>query len=190
MPSFPPFPERLAGSGVELRLAGERDIPEILIAHQDDPELARRLRMPRPPSGAELGRRNELAETERTIGARLWLTILAPGSDVCRGQIDVHDVELHLGRAGLQVWIAPGERRRGLGSAALALAGRWLIESAGIERLALLIEPDDEAMLACAARAGFAREGRLRSHWRAPRGRTDADVWSLVRRDLASASRP
>ena len=83
----------------------------------------------------------------------------------------------------------PADRRRGLGSAALALAGRWLIEQAGIERLALQIDPGDQAMLACAARAGFTREGRLRSYWRAPRGRADADVWSLVRRDLAPASR-
>ena len=187
MPSFPHFPAPLTGDGVNLRLAAERDIPEILIAHQDDPELHRRLRMPRPPSGAELGRRTEIAETERTVGARLWLTILAPGSDECCGQLDVGHAELHLGRADAQVWVVPARRRRGLGSAALAVAGRWLIEAAGLERVALLIEPDNAPMLATAASAGFAHEGRLRSHWREAHGRSDADVWSLVRRDLAPA---
>src|ERR1700761_9139897 len=116
MPSFPRFPEPLAGDGVALRLAAERDIPEILIAHQDDPELYRRLRLPRPPSGAELGRRTEIAEAERAAGARLWLTILEPGSDECCGQLDVQDAELHLGRADVQVWVSPARRRRGLGS--------------------------------------------------------------------------
>jgi RimJ/RimL family protein N-acetyltransferase len=189
MPSFPPFPASLAGDGVALRLAAERDIPEILIAHQDDPELCRRLRMERPPSGAELGRRTETAETERAVGTRLWLTIVVPGSDECRGQLDVHDAELQYGRVDVQIWVAPGHRRRGLGSAALAAAARWLIEPAGLERVQLLIEPDNAAMLATAARAGFQREGRLRAHWRERRGRIDADVWSLVKRDLAPASR-
>jgi RimJ/RimL family protein N-acetyltransferase len=189
MPSFPPFPESLAGDRVVLRLAAERDIPEILIAHQDDPELFRRLRMERPPSGAELGRRTETAETERAVGARLWLTILAPGSDECRGQLDVHEAELQHSRADLQVWIVPGHRGGGLGSGALAAGGRWLIEEAGLERVQLLIEPGNAAMLATAASAGFAREGLLRSHWRDRRGRADAEVWSLVRRDLAPAPR-
>ena len=188
MPSFPPFPKALPGDGAVLRAAAERDIPEILIAHQDDPELFRRLRMPRPPSGAELGRRTETQDTERAIGARLWLTILQPGSDECRGQLDVYEAELQHGRADLQLWIVPAHRRRGLGSAALAAGSRWLIEQAGLERVQLLIEPDNEAMLATAARAGFTREGRLRSHWRERRGRSDADVWSFVRRDLAPAS--
>ena len=190
MPSFPNFPDGLAGAGVQLRPAAERDIPEVLIAHQDDPELHRRLRIARPPSGAELGRRTETADAERSLGARLWLTIVAAGSDECRGQIDVHEAELQHGRADLQIWIVPAHRNRGLGSAALALAGRWLIEDAGLERVQLLIEPGNAAMLACAASAGFAREGRLRGHWREPSGaRLDAEAWSLVRRDLTPAPR-
>jgi RimJ/RimL family protein N-acetyltransferase len=189
MPSFPPFPPSLPGAGVELRSAAERDIPETLIAHQDDPELYRQLRMRRPPSGAELGRRVEIAETERTIGARMSLTVLAPGSDECRGQLDIHDAENHHGCVDLTVWIVPADRRRGLGSGAVALAGRWLIEQAGLERVQLLIEPTNQAMLGAAARAGCRHEGRLRSYWREPQGRADADVWSLVRRDVRPATR-
>ena len=53
-------------------------------------------------------------------------------------QIDVHDAELHYGRADLDVWVAPDQRDRGLGSAALALAGRWLI-SEGLIVTAIVI---------------------------------------------------
>ena len=187
MPSFPRFPEPLSGDGVQLRLAAERDIPEILIAHQDDPELFARLRMPRPPSGAELGRRTELADTERALGARLWLTILSPGSDVCRGQIDVLNAELHYGRTDLDIWVVPELRGRGLGSAALALVGRWLIGTAGLARVQLFIEPGNQPMLGAAANAGFAREGVLRGYWRERRGRQDAEAWSLVTPDLQTA---
>ncbi len=189
MPSFPRFPAPLSGDGVQLRLTAERDIPEILIAHQDDPELAGQLRMPRPPSGAELGRRTELADTERALGARLWLTILAPGSDVCLGQIDVHEAELHYGRADVNLWVAPRQRRQGLGSAALGLAGRWLIEQAELSRVQLFIDPANAPMLAAAATAGFQREGRLCGYWRERGGRRDAEAWSLVRPDLATARR-
>jgi RimJ/RimL family protein N-acetyltransferase len=189
MPSFPRLSEPLSGDGVRLRLAAERDIPEILIAHQDDPQLFAQLRMLRPPSSAELGRRTELADTERALGARLWLTILAPGSDECRGQIDVRDAELHYGRADLDIWVAPEHRHRGLGSAALALAGRWLIGEVGLARVQLFIEPGSGPMLATAAKAGFMREGVLRAYWRARDGRRDAEAWSLVTRDLETAPR-
>jgi RimJ/RimL family protein N-acetyltransferase len=189
MPSFPRFSEPLSGDGVLLRLAAERDIPEILIAHEDDSQLFSQLRMQRPPSGAELGRRTGRADTDRTLGARLWLTILAPESDVCRGQIDVHEAELHYGRTDLDVWVAPEQRRQGLGSAALALAGRWLIKEAGLARVQLFIEPGNAPMLAAAAKAGFVREGVLRGYWRERNGRRDAEAWSLVTPDLATALR-
>ncbi|MFZ0384109.1 MAG: GNAT family protein [Solirubrobacteraceae bacterium] len=189
MPSFPRFPAPLSDDGVQLRLAAERDIPEILIAHQDDAQLFAQLRMQRPPSGAELGRRSELADTERSLGARLWLTILEPGSDLCRGQIDVHAAELHYGRAELDIWIAPQHRHQGLGSTALALAGRWLITEAGLARVQLFIEPGNGPMLATAAKAGFVREGVLRGYWRERAGRRDAEAWSLVTPDLQTAPR-
>ncbi len=189
MPSFPRFPAPLSGDGVQLRLAAERDIPEVLIAHQDDPQLFVQLRMPRPPSGAELGRRTELADTERALGASLWLTVLKPGSDLCCGQIDVREAELHYSRTDLDIWIAPSERGRGLGSAALALAGRWLIEEASLARVQLFVDPGNGPMLAAATKAGFVREGVLRGYWRERAGRRDAEAWSLITRDLGSAPR-
>ena len=120
---------------------------------------------------------------------RLWLTVLAPGSDICLGQVDVHEAELHYGRADLDVWIAPAHRARGLGAAALALAGRWLIDQAGLARVQLFIEPGNGPMLAIAAKAGFVREGVLRGYWRESGGRGDAEAWSLVTPDLETAPR-
>src|SRR6516225_8543725 len=43
MPPIPEFHEPLSDGQVVLRLAAERDIPEILIAYQDDPQLHVRL---------------------------------------------------------------------------------------------------------------------------------------------------
>jgi len=188
MLAFPDPPSTLADGTVALRLAAERDIPEILIAHQDDPALAAALGLSRPPSGAELGRRAEASAGERAAGRELWLTVLAAGgSDVCLGQIDVHEVEPEDSRASLAIWIAPGHRRRGLGAAALALAGRWLIADAGLARLQILADAADPAIRATAHAAGFASEGVLRGYRPGPGGagfRVDVEVLSLVAADL------
>jgi RimJ/RimL family protein N-acetyltransferase len=148
-----------------LRFAAERDIPEILIAHQDDPQLHARLGLRRPPSGAELGRQMERAEDDRASGTRVGLTILEPGSDDCRGRISVHNIDWDRGCAELGIWLALQVRGRGLGRAALRLAARWLFEDCGLERIELLTEPDNEPMLRAAHGAGFIDEGmRQRAH--------------------------
>ncbi len=188
MPLFPDPPPTLADETAALRLATERDIPETLIAHQDDPGLAGALGLMRPPSGAELGRRVEGSAGDRAAGRELWLTVLPVGGpDVCVGQIDVHDVEPDDRRASLTIWIAPGHRRRGLGSAALALAGRWLIADVGLRRLQILADPADPAIHGAALRAGFTAEGVLRGY-RPGAGkagfRADAEVLALVATDL------
>ena len=95
--------------------AAERDIPEILIAYQDDPQLHLRLGEDRPPSGAELGRRDG-ARRDRARGRHaLTLTIVEPGSDDCRGQVYVHDVD----------WDNDRARARDLAGAAGAPARAW-----------------------------------------------------------------
>jgi RimJ/RimL family protein N-acetyltransferase len=192
MPAFPEPPPTLADDRVALRLAAERDIPEILIAHQDDPQLARRLGLDRPPSGAELGRRAEAAADERARGGSLWLTVLAAHdggfADECRGQIDVREVEADHRRASLEIWIAPRDRGAGLGRAALALAGRWLLTDGGLARVQLLAEPANEPLRRAALAAGFVAEGVLRGHRLGRDGRrADAEVLSLVAADLGPA---
>jgi RimJ/RimL family protein N-acetyltransferase len=185
MPSFPDLEAPLADRHATVRIAAERDIPEVLIAYQDDPELHLRMGEERPPSGAELGRLAERAAGDAASGWGITLTILQPGEDTCRGQINVHHAEWEHARAELGIWVAPQARGRGLGRAALGLAGRWLLEEAGFERVQLLTETDNQAMLRAAEGAGFVREGVLRRFLRERGRRIDVAVLSLVRRDLA-----
>ena len=186
MPSFPE-PNDLSTAAVGLRLAAERDIPEVLIAHQDDPELYLRLGLVRPPSGAELGRRVEEAADDRAAGTGVWLTIVAAGADECIGQIDVHAVDWDHGRAELGIWTAPAHRRRGVASGALRLAGRWLLTACGLDRIQLVTDPDNDAMLSAARRAGFAQEGVLRGYLREHGRRVDITMLALVSADLVEA---
>ncbi len=185
MVAFPELEEPLRAERIALRFGSERDIPEILIAHQDDPRMYARIGDERPPSGAELGREAERAEAERASGAHVSLTILEPGSDDCRGRIEVGHVDAEAARAELRVWVAPQCRGRGYASSALALAAAWLFGACGLERLGLLTEPDNESMLRAARAARFAHEGVLRGYWRQRERRLDAVALSLLPADLA-----
>ncbi len=195
MASFPDLQLPLSDGTVGLRMSAERDIPEILIAYQDDPQLHLRMGNPRPPSGAELGRRAERAEHDRLSGRGISLTLTEGEDDTCVGQIDVHHVEWEHARAELGVWVAPDRRGRGLARRALGLAGPWLLNEAGLERVELLTHPDNEAMVKAAEWAGFRYEATLRGYYRDAEGlqrrlgrlrtpRADMKVLSLVHRDL------
>jgi RimJ/RimL family protein N-acetyltransferase len=169
---------------VQLRLAAERDIPEILIAHQDDRQLHARLGADRPPSGAELGRRAERFAAEIADGTAVTLTILEPGSDHCRGQLNVHKIDWENQRADIGIWLAPQVRGRGLAGAALRLASRWAFDEWGLRRVEMLTEPDNEPLLRAARTAGFVEEGVLRSFGRERGQRIDLTVLSLLPSDL------
>ena len=186
MPAIGELPEPLSDGTVRLRFAAERDIPEVLIAYQDDPQLHVRLGEHRPPSGAQLGSRSERAAADRAAGVRATLTVLDPGSDRCRGQLTVQKLDWDHRRAELGLWLAPQVRGRGYATHALRLGAGWLFAACGLERLQLLTHPDNEAMLAAARATGFVLEGVLREYEREPRGRVDLVILSLLPRDMAS----
>jgi RimJ/RimL family protein N-acetyltransferase len=186
MPSLPFLEDPIADRGVLLRDAAERDIPEILIAHQDDPQLYVRLGLDRPPSGAELGREIEEAASERRGGIRARLTILEESSDEFRGRILVHNVDWENARSELGVWVVPHARGKGLARVALRLTARWLFESCRLARVELLTEPENEPMLRAAQGAGFSQEGVLRRHSRGGEGRRDMVILSLLASDLVA----
>lgn len=171
---------------VSLRLAAERDIPEVLIAYQDDPDLHLRNGEERPPTGAELGRRSERAEADRAAGSALTLTIIEEGDDTCRGQINVHRVDWDNAVAEIGIWLAADRRGKGIGRRALALVGRWLLQECGLERVHVLTDPDNQAMIHAAQGAGFSFEGVLRSYQYARGTRVDSAILSLVGADLGS----
>jgi RimJ/RimL family protein N-acetyltransferase len=184
MPSFPELREPLTDGVVRMRFAAERDIPEVLIAYQDDPTMHLRMGQTRPPSGAELGRRAERAEADRVAGRRLALTLVEPGEDTCRGQVYVDQLDWDHARADLGIWVAPQLRGRGLAARALALVAPWLLRTSGLQRVQLFAESDNEPLIRAAQRAGFSYEGVLHDYTRERGRRLDNAVLSMVSRDL------
>jgi RimJ/RimL family protein N-acetyltransferase len=184
VPAIPVHALPLRSDVVELRLAAERDIPEILIAHQDDPHLHIRLGADKPPSGAELGRRTEQFESEIGSGTAVTLTLVLPGADDCVGQLNVHKIDWENGRADLGIWLAPQVRGRGLAAAAIGLAARWVFDAWGIERVSMLTDPDNAPMLQAARAAGFTEEGVFHSYGIERGRRIDLTVLSLLPSDV------
>jgi RimJ/RimL family protein N-acetyltransferase len=133
MPSFPSLDDPLSDGVVTLRPSAERDIPEVLIAYQDDRRLPEALGEDRPPTGAALGSRAERAADEFRAGHTLTLTILQEGSDVCRGEVRIADVDWESRSAGLRVWLSPSLRGRGLAQRAHGLAVDWLSRECGLD---------------------------------------------------------
>jgi RimJ/RimL family protein N-acetyltransferase len=185
MPVIPELNDPLSDGQASIRLAAERDIPEVLIAHQEDPGLASALGLERPPSGAQLGRAMEDAPAQRRAGTAVTLTILESGSEDCRGQIHADRFDSEHAHANVSIWIAPEARGRGLGSRALGLAAAWLIDACGLIRVQLLAGPDNEAAIRTALAAGFTREGVLRAHARVDGGRADLVILSRIASDPA-----
>jgi RimJ/RimL family protein N-acetyltransferase len=183
MPVIPELVEPLTDGHVVLRAAAERDIPEILIAYQDDPQLHIVLGQNRPPSAAELGRRSEAADADRVTGTRIHLAIVEPGSDVCRGEVNAHHFDWDHARAELGIWLAPQARGRGIAPRALRLASAWLFDACRLERVQLLTSPENEAMLRAARRAGFVQEGVLRRYAIERGARVDVVVLSRLPSD-------
>ncbi|HEY1516111.1 MAG TPA: GNAT family protein [Solirubrobacteraceae bacterium] len=184
MSSFPQLTEPLTDGTVALRDYIERDIPEILIAYQDDPGLHVCSGEDRPPSGAELGRLAEREWADRNAGERAALTILEPDSDTCVGQIRVQPVDWDQSRAEISVWLAPQVRGRELGRGALRLAGGWLLGPCRLARVEMVVDRDNAAMIRAAQDAGFVPEGILREYVRKRGKGVDVAIMSLIPGDL------
>lgn len=183
MPAFPELRPLIDGT-VVLRRSAERDIPEILLAYQDDRKLHLRLGGDKPPSGAELGRRAERMDADLLAGRAAILTILESGSDEFCGEVNLHHVDWDQLRADIGIWLAPALRGRGLAPRALVLIARWALHECGLCRVQLLTEPDNDPMLRAAAAAGFAREGLLRGYQRERGVRVDCVILSLIAADV------
>lgn len=97
------------------------------------------------------------------------------------GQIGLWLDELHHGRASAGYFVAPGARghRRAADALTALTAFAWTVP--GLHRMQLHIEPWNTASLRTAERAGYEREGLLRSYMEIGGRRRDMLVHSALR---------
>jgi [ribosomal protein S5]-alanine N-acetyltransferase len=66
--------------------------------------------------------------------------------------------------AEIGYWLIERARGRDVGSRAVPLLARWAVTDAGLERVEAFVEPDNIASQRVLEKAGFRREGHLRSY--------------------------
>jgi RimJ/RimL family protein N-acetyltransferase len=171
----PPEP-RLQAGDISLRLFEERDAAAVAAACQD----AAILRFTFMEDGLTAAR-----ALEWIIRSNTWwpkghprFAIVDADDDRLLGQVGLGVNTQHLS-AEEYYWVAATERGRGVACRALGLVADWGF-SKGIERLFLLIHPQNEASNRLAAKMGFVREGVLRSYEPVKDERPDLVSWSLL----------
>lgn len=181
----PPDPP-LSDGTVLLRPWTERDVPEIVESCRDE-EIARWLdQVPQPYTVSD--GREYVAMTRQgwKDGSLSAFAIVEPATDEVLGSIGVHwiDPGQHVGEIGY--WVRREARGRGVATRALRLASGWAIGTCRLERLQLRADERNVVSQRVAERAGFRREGVLRSSRYNPRlgRRVDFVVYSLLPGEL------
>src|SRR5882757_907028 len=87
------------------------------------------------------------------------------------------------GRASIGYWVRPSARGQGVATSALRTVSRWALSLPNLPRIELYVEPWNKQSWTAAERAGFQREGLLRS-WQVVAGtRRDMYMYSLLAAD-------
>jgi RimJ/RimL family protein N-acetyltransferase len=131
-----------------------------------------------------------LAQCEESwrTGANSNFALLVDGIAGPVGSVGVHwQYKIADGVAEIGYWTAEGARGRGATTAAVRLVSRWAFDAQpALARLQLRADADNVASNRVAEKAGFTREGVLRSaRWNGRLGRrVDFVMWSLLREEL------
>ncbi|HEY1104900.1 MAG TPA: GNAT family protein, partial [Agromyces sp.] len=89
------------------------------------------------------------------------------------------------GRASVGYWVAKSARGRGCARLGMQTIAAWALDELRIPRLELHVEPWNAASWQSAERAGFTREGLLRSWQEIGGERRDMYVYSRIASDAA-----
>ena len=153
----------LSDGVVTLRPWKRADVPEITAACQEA-EIARWLDQIPQPYREEHAREYVARTTDAWRGgsaAGLAVTDAATGELL--GSIGLHVIDADHGVVEIGYWTKTEARGRGAATRASRLLAGWAIEELGAERVQLRAAPENEPSIRVAEKAGFRREGVLRS---------------------------
>ena len=168
----------LVGRTVTLRSFRSGDAPMIQEASEDDliPTITSV-----PTDNSEEAALAFIERQHERLHTRTGYSFaIADENDVAVGQIGLWLEHENHGRASVGYWIRPSARKRGYAADAIVAVVDWARTLGQLHRLELYVEPWNEGSWRAAERAGFEREGLLRS-WR-PLGGVHRDMfmYSLI----------
>ena len=184
-PEMPPWPTSPVSYGpVVLRRFSASDVPMVRELSTDPyVPLIGTLAPNASQQEAEAYIDRQLGRLAEGIG--LSFAIAEAGTDRAVGGIGLWLQELIHGRATAGYSVAPSARGRGLASAALTALTSYAWSIPGLHRIELYIEPWNTGSTKAAEKAGYEREGLLRSHQEIGGRRRDMLIYAAVRQSPA-----
>ena len=164
---------------IRLEPVGEEHLADIarLIG---DPDVLRFSRTPEPvPPGYERVWLDRV-ERGRAAGTMEVFAALEAGTGAFVGMGLVPVLERDTAEAELGYSVVPEARGRGVATAILRALTRWAFDEAGVQRATLIIDVGNPASVRVAERAGYVREGVMRSVHQKGERRVDAGLWSRL----------
>jgi RimJ/RimL family protein N-acetyltransferase len=149
-----------------------------------DPEIVRWTFMPERPTVDQAREWIRRAEDARAAGRTLRLAITHGARGTFLGQAGLGHFERSDQVGEIFYWVAAPARGRGVATRATRLLAAWAFDALGLERIEIVVDPENEASQRVASAAGFTREGVLRSYQRFKDRRMDAVMYSLLPDDL------
>jgi [ribosomal protein S5]-alanine N-acetyltransferase len=116
-------------------------------------------------------------------GTGFSFAIADAGTDHAVGTIGLWLRQLAEGRATAGYFVASSARGRGIAAAALTALTSFAWTVPGLHRIELHIEPWNTGSIKTAERAGYQREGLMRSHQEIGGQRRDMLLYAIVRED-------
>jgi RimJ/RimL family protein N-acetyltransferase len=177
---IPPPDPPLRDDLVALRPWTFDDVDAVTRACQD-PEIPRWTMVPTPYTEADA--REWLRQiTDPAIEDHLALAMTTSDGRGFVGSMSLFMIKPGVGEFGY--WAAPEARGRGYTSRALRLLARWTFDELRLPRLQLGTLPGNTSSERVAEKAGFSREGVLRSYLDQRGERRDVLMWSLLPGEL------
>jgi RimJ/RimL family protein N-acetyltransferase len=144
---------------------------------------------PEPPDPRELALRCTRAAARWLAGERADLVILDAATGERAGEIGLYYSEPATGQAMIGYSMLPAWRGRGYPTRAVQLLALWVFAETGIARLVAGTLPANRGSQRVLEKAGFRREGLLRSRLPGPGGtRVDDVQFAMVAEDLLAAA--
>lgn len=181
---------RLVGAFSRLREWREDDI-ESIYSVTDDPVIPLISEIPLGKRDRAAALRFVASQHKRLDDRQGWgFAVTGRDDDEAVGYVGVLWIAEPAGRASIGYWSCPRGRRRGLTADAVQTAADWVLTQAGAARLEAFIEPWNAGSIRVAEKAGFQREGLMRSF--APVGgiRKDAFLYAKVTEDVPGSQPP
>lgn len=177
------LPEVLCGERVLLRRMRVEDAGPYAETFRQDPDLGRLVGMKEDPSEQSVRQRVNGQVARAQEGKGLQLAIADRATGAFWGAVALYSFDWYSRRCEIGFWVVPGQRCRGVGSEAVALALSWVFGELDLLRVEMTTTPENEGVPPLARRLGFKQEGVLRARNIERGRRVDVVLYGLLREE-------